>query len=104
MGAREVRDLVAQQAPDRLDRLLEQVEPLAGRRERDAVGGVLVERPAGAEAEVGPAAGEVVDRGDGVGEHGRVPVAGAVDERPAPAPASVWQARAAWHATASWHS
>ena len=89
MLAREVGDLLAQQAADRLDRLLEEVEPLAGRRERDAVGGVLVERPPGAEPEVGPPAGQVVDRGDGVGQHGGVPVAGAVDERPDPHPGGV---------------
>ncbi len=82
----EVRHFLAQEQPDALHRFFEDVEPLAGRRERDAVGLVLVERPAGTEPEVGATATQVVDRRDRVREHRRVPVAGAVDERAASHP------------------
>ena len=53
------------QAGDDLQLLLEPVEALATRRERDAVGGVLGVVPAGADAELDPAAAHVVDLGHG---------------------------------------
>ena len=56
---------------------LEPVEALADRRERDAVGRVLVVVPAGAHAELDPAAAHGVDLGDRDGERpGRRKVAG----------------------------
>ena len=89
VAALEVGHVLPEEEAHALDGLLEDVEALAHGREGDAVGGVLVERPARAETEVGPAAAQVVDRGDGVGEHGGVPVAGAVHQRAAPDPAGV---------------
>ena len=73
--------------------LVEQVEALADRRERDAERLVLDLRPAGAEADLGPPAGQVVDGRDGLGQHAGVPVAGAVDEAAARARWS-WRRRA----------
>ena len=63
----------------------------------DAVGVVLDLGPAGADAHRRPAAGEVVDRRDRLGQHGRVAVADRVHERAALAPArSRRPARRAW--------
>ena len=53
--------------PAGLDGRLEQVEPLAGRRERDPVRRVLAVPPAGADAEERPTAGERVEGGRGLG-------------------------------------
>ncbi len=58
-------------AGDDLELLLEPVEALAERRERDPVGLVFGVEPAGAEAELDPAAGHLVDLGDAHGEAGR---------------------------------
>jgi len=44
------------------------------RRQRDAVGVALLLVPAGTKAELEPAAGDDVDGGGHVGQHGRVPV------------------------------
>ena len=49
------------EAGDDGELLLEAVEALTHRRERDAVGGVLVVVPAGADAKLHPATGHVVD-------------------------------------------
>src|SRR5262249_39104896 len=65
---------VREQSDDRLDPFVEAVEPLPQRWERDAVGVALLLVPAGAEADVEPAAGHDVDRGGHVGQHRRVPV------------------------------
>ena len=56
------------QPVDDRELLLEPVEPLAERRERDAVGLVLGVVPAGAEAELDPAAAHLVDLGDADGQ------------------------------------
>src|SRR5581483_5843392 len=81
--ALEVHGVLAQQQADAPHGFFEDVEPDAVGRERDAVRLVLVERPAGAETELRATAAQMVDGGDRVGEHGGVPVAGAVDERSA---------------------
>ena len=80
VGALEGRDLVPQQAAHALDALLEHVHPHLHRWERDAVGLVLDLAPARAEPEIGPAARELVDGADGVGEDRRVAVADGVHE------------------------
>ena len=72
--------LVVQQAPDALHSLFQDVEARARRREGDAVGVVLDLAPSCPQPHVGSAAREVVDGGDGVGQHGRVAIAGAVDQ------------------------
>ena len=51
--------------------LLQPVEALPQGGERDAVGGVLVVVPAGADAELDPAAAHLVDLGHGDGERAR---------------------------------
>ena len=63
---REVRaverhPVLAEQAVDDLDALLEAVDALLRRGQVEAVGVVLVDLPAGADAEHGAAAGDVVD-------------------------------------------
>ena len=59
------------QAGDDLQLLLEPVEALAERRERDAVRGVLPLEPAAAQAELDPAAAHRVDLGDARSPAGR---------------------------------
>ena len=61
----------------------ELAQPLAGRAVGDAVDVVLLLQPAAAEAEHGAALGNLVERRDRVGEHGRVPVARGVHQRTA---------------------
>ena len=57
-----------------LQRLLEALEALGHRGERHAVGEVLPLVPRGPDAELGPALGHDVERGDDVGQEPRVPV------------------------------
>ena len=67
VGAVEVERRAGRRRPhpgDDRELLLEAVEALAERRERDGVRLVLALVPAGAEAELDPAAGHLVDAGD----------------------------------------
>ena len=72
--AGEVGNRLGQQHHHRLDALVEPVEALLQRRQRDAVGVALHLVPARADAELEAAAGHDVHRGGHVGQHGRVPV------------------------------
>jgi hypothetical protein len=63
-----------------LQRFLEPLEPLTGRRERHPEGTVLSLVPGGPDAQPGPSAGEDVEGGDGLGQHTRVAVGHAGDE------------------------
>jgi hypothetical protein len=63
-------------ADDDLGLLLEHLHPLAQRAEREAEGAVLALVPAGAETELGPPAGDVVDGRRRPAEHRRVPERG----------------------------
>ena len=81
--ALERRLLVAQQAAQDGDALLQLVHAGADGREVDAVGLVLDLGPAGADAHGRPAARDQVDGRDRLGQHGRVAVADRVHERPA---------------------
>ena len=67
--ALERGDAVVEQGPDGGGRLVEEVEPLGGRRERQAERLVLGLGPAGAEADLGPPARQVVDGGGRLGQH-----------------------------------
>src|SRR3954452_5620980 len=57
---------------DDLELLGQNRHPLTHRREREAVGGVLGLEPAGPDAELDAAAGDVVRRDHGLGQHARV--------------------------------
>ena len=81
--ALERRLVVAQQAAEDGDALLQLVHAGADRREVDPVGLVLDLGPTGADAHRRPPAGDQVDGGDRLGQHGRVAVADRVDERAA---------------------
>ena len=72
---------LAQQAVQDLQGLDETVQQPLHRGQLDAVLLVLVDLPAGADAEGEAAAGDLVDGGRHVGQHGRVPVGVAVDQR-----------------------
>ena len=72
--------LAAQHRDDDLQRLLQLLEAVGERAELDAERLVLELEPAGADAELGPPAGDDVERGDGLGQHGRVAVRVAGDE------------------------
>jgi len=74
VAARERGGGLAQQADDGLDTLVEPVEAFPQRRQRDAVGVAFLLVPPGAEAKLQPAAGDDVDGGGHVGQHGRMPV------------------------------
>ena len=80
--ALEVGDLVAQQARDHLERLVEPIEALLERREVDAERIALVLVPAGADAELEPAVRHDVERRRHVREHRRVAVRVAGDQHP----------------------
>ena len=82
--ARERGVLVVEQRADDLDALVETVEALRQRSERDAVRVRLRLEPPGAETEHESAVRDVVDRHRHVGGHGRVPVVHPVDHRPEP--------------------
>ena len=74
MLAGEVERLADRRRPqpgDDRQLLLEALEALAERRERDAVGVVLLLVPAGAEAELDATARHLVDAGDGDRQHAR---------------------------------
>jgi hypothetical protein len=60
--------VVAGHLQEDLQRLLESLEPLCGRRERQAEADRLVLVPRGTDAEPRPAAGEHVERRDALGE------------------------------------
>ena len=72
---------VGPQPGDDRELLLEPVEALSERRERDAVGRVLGLVPAGAEPELDPAAAHLVDLGHGDRERAGVPERRRRDER-----------------------
>ena len=72
------------QPGDDRELLLQPVETLAERRERDAVGAVLRVEPAGAEPELDPAAAHLVDLGDADGERAGQPERGRGDQRAEP--------------------
>ena len=67
----EGRPLLPEQRDEDLRRLLEPVEPFLDRPELDAVGGVLVLLPAGADPEQQASVLDVVDGRRDVGEDGR---------------------------------
>jgi hypothetical protein len=69
---------------DDLELLLEHVHPLLHRQEREAVRGVLDLRPARAEPELDPPAGDVIGGRGQLGQHGRVPERRRGDHRPQP--------------------
>ncbi len=74
------------QAGGDLQSVFEEVESLAGARERDAELGVLLVVPGGAEGQLEASARGVVDGHHLVGEHRGVPVGDAGDEEPQPDP------------------
>jgi len=96
----EGESFVAKQARQALHALLQLVQALPGRLEGQAVRPVLLLVPPGANRYLAPAAGEVIDRGDGVGQHGRIAVAHRVHNTPTRA-FLVTLARAACETTAS---
>ena len=63
---------------------LEPVEPLAGRRERDAVAGVLLLEPARSQPELDPATAHLVDLGHLDRQRSRVPEGGRRHQRAQP--------------------
>ena len=67
-----------------LDSLLEALETLLERRERHSEAEVLALVPGGADAELGSAAGEHVERGDGLRQQARRSIGDAGDEEPQP--------------------
>ena len=75
-----------------LHRLLQPLEALADRRERHAEPEVLALVPRRADAELGPAAGEHVERGHRLGQQPRVAVGHAGDEEAERRCRSVWPA------------
>ncbi len=78
----EVERTLIPLAPDDLDLLLEQLESLSHRREREAVGGMLGLEPARPHAELDPtAARDVVGGDDVLRQHRRMPEGGRRDER-----------------------
>ena len=87
MAAGERRPLLAHEQRHDLDRLLEPVDPFAGRGQFDAVPPVLVLVPACAEPQDQAAAAHVIDRDRLLQEHGRVPERVARHQHPEPDPA-----------------
>ena len=81
MRAAEVDALLGPEPVHDLELLGEHREPRGGLREREAVRAVLALHPAGAEAELDPAAGNVVDGRGGVREQARQAEGGGRDER-----------------------
>ena len=77
----EGRAGLAQQGHQDLDGLLETVEAFLHGPEGDAVGGVLVLLPAGTDAEHESPLTDRVDGGRDLGQHGRVAIGDARDER-----------------------
>src|SRR5207248_8114920 len=75
-------DLAGEQALHDLERVLEQIEPGRRRRERDAQLDMLLVEPRGAERELETAMRRVVDRQRLRGEHRRMPVGDARNEKP----------------------
>ena len=73
---------VRPRAQDHLQLLLEDVHPLARRREGEPVGLVLALVPTGAEPELHPAVRDVVGGDDRLGQHRRVAEGRGRDERP----------------------
>ena len=88
----EVEGLAGRRAPqpgDDRELLLVAVEPLPQRRERDAVGGVLGLEPAGADAELDPAAAHLVDLGHRDRQRPGQPEGGRRHQRAQPDPAGL---------------
>jgi hypothetical protein len=77
----ERRALAAQHRDDDLQRLVEPLEPVGEGAELEAELLVLQLEPAGADAQHGPAAADHVEGGDGLGQHRRVAVGVAGDQR-----------------------
>jgi hypothetical protein len=86
VGAVERGGLLREHRANDLDRLLEPAHSLARRLEFDAVGVMLVDLPARAEAEDHPATGEPVNRGSALREQRRVVHRGGRDKGPDPDP------------------
>jgi hypothetical protein len=78
--ALEVGDVLGEQRSDALDRLSHLTQADRRRGERDVVRGELRLVPAGAEAAGDPPTAQVIERCHRIREHGRVPIADAVDE------------------------
>ena len=87
IGPPHGRPVVALEAVDDLDGLLESVDPLAGRREPDAVAPMLVGVPAGSEPEDQPPTADVVHGHRLLEQHRRVAERVARDEHTEPDPA-----------------
>ncbi len=84
--ARVGDDVTGEQPGDDLEGVLQQVEALCRRRERDPEFLVFLLEPGCAERQLEPTVGRVVDR-HGLGrQHGRVPVGGPGDEQAEPDP------------------
>ena len=79
-----VKGLAPPQPLDDLQRLDHAVDAHAGPVERDARLLVVVSQPAGADAELGPALCQQVERGEVLRQHRGVPVIGGVHQRPHP--------------------
>ncbi len=84
MPAFETEPLLVEEPGQAFHALGEHVDPLSDAGERKAVGVILVLRPARAERRLCTAAGEVVDRGDGVREHRGMPIADRIHQDPDP--------------------
>ena len=82
--ADERRAPLTQERRDHLTRLFESIEALAKRAQLDAVGGVLIQLPARADAEHQASTAEIVDGGCDVREHRGVPKRDARNERTEP--------------------
>src|SRR2546430_4763349 len=75
------RLISGEQSGDDLERVVQQVEPVACRWERDPELVVLLVEPGGAQSQLQAPVGSVVDRERLRGEHRRVPVRHAGDEQ-----------------------
>ena len=84
MLAGEARALVRPQAPDDRDRLLEASDAQAGPVVAHSGLVVVGLHPSGAEPELVTSLGEELDRRGGLGQHDRMPVVDAVDQRSHP--------------------
>ena len=82
VAALERRRRLGEHGPDDLEGLLQAVHPLLDGREVEAVAGVLVVVPGGADPEDGPSGGDDVEGGDDLGQEGRIPVGDAGHHRP----------------------
>ena len=81
VAASEVDAVFRPEAVHDLELLGEHLEPHARLREREPVRAVLALHPAGADPELDPPTGDVIDRRDGVREQAGQPEGGGRDER-----------------------